>query len=269
MMRARLQYPAYPAAGIPAPRYVHGRLLVNGVLKGLYGIEERLGKEFLHAHFGRPHGQMWSFNEVTDDFEWQGDDLWRYVPNQWRAEFAGDPDGAADIRRLHELLHHDPAGLAAVLDVDAVIRFMAVEVLTGEGDGYLSGPEADDAENMTLYRPPSTGLFLFIPWDRDQGFYRQEKELTFGFDRQHLTRRLILENPAHLERYKQVLRDLLAGFWATPEVHARIDAVFAQIQAAALEDPLKPYSNDEILEWRDRIKQYVLERNAALQAQLQ
>ena len=122
---------------------------------------------------------------------------------------------------------------------------------------------------MTLYRAPSTGLFLFIPWDRDQGFYRRETGLTFAFERQHVTRRLILENPAHLERYKQVLRELLADFWSTEKVLARMDAVFAQIQAAAMEDPLKPYSNEEVLDWRDRLKQYVIDRNAAFQAQLQ
>lgn len=263
MMRARLQYPAYAALGVPAPRYVHARLYVNGAYKGVYGVEERLGREFLRKRLGPPVGQLYEFTEGTADLVWRGEEDWRYIPAMWIPKIDDLPADAAAIRNLIDILHHRPAELPAVLDVDAFARFMAAEVLAGEGDGYLSGPEAGDAENLFMTVAPADGRFLILPWDRDQGFYREQDDLEFGFSNMILTRRILLEDPVRKAAYRDALRRLLADAWSTAPVHARIDAIWAQIREAVAEDPLKRWSTEEVADEVAWIKAYVARRNAA------
>ncbi len=268
MMRARLQYPVYAALGIPAPRYVHCRLYVNGQYKGLYGVEERLGREMLRKRLGPPVNQLYEFTEAESDLDWLGDELWRYVPSMWLAKIEELPPDAEGIRYLHDVIHHRPAELPALFDVDAFARFMAAEMITGEGDGYLAGPQGDDAENLYLYKSPVSGRYMILPWDRDQGFYRPENDILFAFHKLVMTRTYILNDPPRLAAYKNALRELLAGAWSTGAVQARIDAILEQVRDAAYEDPFKLYTNEEFEDEAAWMKAYVEQRNAAFQLQL-
>ncbi len=270
MMRARLEYPVFEAAGVPAPRYVHARLIVNGEYKGLYGIEERLGLEFLRKRFGPPVSQLYEFLREGQggDVRWSGPETWRYVPSMWLPKIEELPDEAEAVRDLVDVLNNDPASAPAVFDVDRFLRFIAAEMVLGEGDGYLAGEGDDGAENMYLSRVGATGLYTLLPWDRDQGFLRDDPGITYRFDRRILTRNLILNHPQNLERYKAILRELLAGPWETSRAQARVDLVFAQIRDAALEDPLKPYSNDDFLRQPDLIKEYLAARNQSFRDQV-
>jgi spore coat protein CotH len=269
MMRARLQYPYYRAAGVEAPKYVHLRLVVNGAYKGLYGLEERIGREFLRKRFGRPVNQYYEFRESTWDVAWAGDDPALYVPAMWIPDFDDLPPDAEAVRDLVDVLNNRVDEAPAVFDIDRFVGFMAAEVLQGESDAYLAGVNADDyPQNIFLYRNPATGKFMLVPWDRDQGFTRQQTEVTFGFDRRILTRNLILRQPATLEQYRLRLRALLEGACSTSAIHARIDFIFGQIQAAALEDPLRPYSFDVFRNRVEEIKAYVEARNRTFLEQL-
>jgi spore coat protein CotH len=267
MMRARLQYPVYVALGVPAPKYVHARLYVNGDYKGLYGVEERISREFLRRRLGQPVNQLYEWMEAVLDVEWLGPD-YQYVPRMWEPKIEELPAEAAAVRDLVDILNNNPAAAEAVFDVNSFVAFIAAEVIAGEGDAYLAGREVDRTENMYLYRSPVTGKFMFLPWDRDQGFYRDEQGITFGFDRHILTQNLILSQPAKLALYRQLLRQLIDGAWATAVMQARVDAIWAQIQAAAEEDALKPYSMSSTLYRIGRIKEYIEERNAAFLEQL-
>jgi hypothetical protein len=51
-------------------------------------------------------------------------------------------------------------------------------------------------------------------------------------------------------------------------MHARIDFILGQVEAAAQEDFLKPYSTDEFRSRVQRIKTYVENRNRAFLDQL-
>jgi hypothetical protein len=270
MMRARLEYPLYAAAGVPAPRYVHARVVVNGDYKGLYGIEERLGREFLRKRFGPPVSQLYEFLREGQggDVRWSGPDVWRYVPSMWLPKIEELPDEAEAVMNLVDILNNRPADAPGVFDVDRFLGFIAAEVVPGEGDGYLAGEGTDGAENMYLGKDPANGLYVLLPWDRDQGFVREETEVTFRFDRRILTRNLILQNPTNLQRYRTIVRGLVEGPFETTLVQARVDFILDQIRAAALEDPLKPYSNEEFLQQAERIKAYVAARNQALLAQV-
>ena len=271
MMKARLQYPAYRERGVPSPRYAHARVVVNGALKGLYGVEERIKKEFLRRHFGSPVGQVyvWEGSEVMYDLLWPGPEpIENFVPVMWEAEDPDFPSGAEAVRELCDRLHNDIARLPEIFDVESFLNFIAVETLLGEGDNYVARIEGTKSANIRMYRAPATGRFLLLPWDCDQGFWRPQSGITEPFQNRVLTRRLILENPANLARYKRILRELIDGPCSTARMHARVDEVAAQIRDAVREDPLRPYSVEEH-EYRVRsIKSYIASRNASFLAQL-
>lgn len=267
MMRSRLQYPYYVAAGVPAPKVVHCRVVVNGVLKGLYQVEERIGREFLRKRFGLPVNQYYEFRESTADVEWRGSDPALYVPDMWIPDFEDLPWDAEAVRDLVDALNH--AADAAPVEVDRFIGFMAAEVLQGESDAYLAGPTVNDVpQNLFLYRNPATGLYLFLPWDRDQGFLREDNGILYGFDLRILTRNLILAKADRVQQYRASLRALIDGYGSTASMHARVDFIFAQIEAAALEDPHKRYSNEAFRASAQEIKAYVERRNRAFLDQL-
>lgn len=271
MMHARLEYPVYTSRGVPAPRYAHARLYVNGQYKGLYGVEERVGKEFVRKRLGRPVQQLyrWAASATMHDLLWVGPEpAANYVPRMWVPEIEELPPDAEGVRELCRRLHEDPSRVPEIFDVESFLNLIAAETLLGEGDQYVAGYDGERSANIHLYRAPATGKYMILPWDCDQGFWRPETGITHGFGNRVLTRVLILGNPAHLARYRQVLRELIAGPFATERVHARVEDVLAQIRAAAYEDPLKPWTSETFEARVQALKRYVADRNAAFLGQL-
>jgi hypothetical protein len=271
MMRSRLQYPVYVMRGVPAPRYVHGRVLVNGEYKGLYGVEERVGKEFCRKRFGRPVQQLyeWGRSSTMYDLIWTGwDPITNYVPRMWVPTIEELPSGDEFVRQMIYALNNDLSLLPPLFDVDRFLNYMAAETLTGEGDAYVAGRDGERTANIWMYHSPISGQLTFIPWDRDQGFWQVDMGITHGFENRVLTRNLILDVPANLARYKQILRELIEGPYRTVPMQARVDSIADQIRQAAYEDVLKRYSNEEFEWFILHIKDYIAERNAAFLQQV-
>lgn len=271
MMKARLEYPVYAARGVPAPRYVHCRLYVNGAYKGLYGVEERVTREYVRKHFGRPVRQLyrWAASGTMHDLIWTGwDPITNYVPRMWIPLIEELGPEAEGVRELCYALHNDLPLVPGLLDVESFLNFIASETLLGEGDNYVAGSTGTRTANIRLYRPPTTGKYMILPWDCDQGFWRRETGITYAFENRVLTNRLILQNAANFERYRQILRELIAGPLDADRMAARVDFIFEQIKEAAFEDPYKLYTNESFVFHVEHIKQYVRERNAAFLPQL-
>lgn len=271
MMRARLEYPIYAVRGVPAPRYVHGRLYVNGQYKGLYGVEERVGKEFVRKRLGRPVQQLyrWAASATMHDLLWVGPEpIANYAPRMWIPEIEELPPDAEGVRELCRRLHEDAARVPEIFDVESFLNLIAAETLLGEGDQYVAGHDGERSANVHLYKSPASGKYMILPWDCDQGFWRPETGVTHGFENRVLTRVLVVWNPANLARYRQILRELIAGPFATERVHARVDYILEQIRAAAHEDPLKPWTSETFEARVQALKRYVADRNAAFLGQL-
>jgi hypothetical protein len=47
------------AAGVPAPRITHARVMLNGRNLGLYVLVEEFDKTFLGRHFSNPNGNCY------------------------------------------------------------------------------------------------------------------------------------------------------------------------------------------------------------------
>lgn len=274
VVRERLAYGIYRARGVPAPRVAHSRVVVNGHYRGLYLAEERVNKEFATKRWGNPHNQLYRWTERAHDVDWRGDNPRYYVPNMWEPRIESVPDNAVDVQNLVDVLNNAPDTAESIFDVETFLNFMAVEVATGETDGYIGGPGPDGViytGNIFLYRKPTDGRFTFIVWDRDQAFWDDHDDaITENFDRRILTNNLILRNPARLELYRRILREIVDGPAHPDVLGPQFEAVVAQIKDAAYQDPYRKLSpTTQQLEWEwDDVRRRIPAKHAALRSQL-
>jgi len=278
LMRERMTYALARSWGMAAPREVHARLVVNGEYKGLYTAEERINKRFVKKVWGEPENQVYKFAGIHHDFFDLGDDAAQYVPNMFEAHAETLPPGAEGIRDLVVTINRGTyEATAAMFDVEVFLREIAVETVTGEEDAYLAGPDETNnvwSNNFYLYKVPATGKYTMIPWDRNEGYWRlpATSSITEAFDRHILTRRLILERPENLERFKALLRELLAGPGATSVVQARFDAIYAQIQSHMQSEPVNPMRPRSYQIWlweTEELRLYLQQRNDGVRQQVE
>jgi spore coat protein CotH len=278
MMRERLTYGVHRAFGLAAPREVHARVVVNGVYKGLYAAEERITKSFVKGRFGPDVNQLYKFTGIDDDVHWHGSDPALYVPLRYEPHVDSLPSDAAGLRDLINALNNLPYdSAAAVFDVDTFVKEIAIEVITGETDGYLGGGDANDpttwSNNFYLYKVPATGRYTLLGWDRNEDYWRmpETSPITDTFDKRILTRRLISERPENLAKLKAALQALLDGPHGTALMQARVDFVTAQIRDLAAQEPFNPKRPRTFQQWQWEVgdlRGYIQRRNDGVRAQL-
>jgi len=288
MIRRRLEDAIYRASGLPASRCVHARVVVNGAYTGVYMVEERVKRSFIQEHFGSDViNQLYDF--MTDgaaDVAWNGPDPANYVPRMFLPKLAkldpahpelkiASPEAVRDF--VDVVNNQSWEAAATTVDIDRFCRFMAAEVVTGEADGYVSfrtdvppGVAAFRSANFRIYLDPNTGHWVLLAWDRETGYWALRDSIVTGFDQRILTQRLILADPATLEHYKAVLRDLVRGAASVDDMNSRIDFIRDQIQDAVAEDPYKTAGSVE--NWRahlETIRTFIRQHNAMIESQLQ
>lgn len=288
-MRERLTYHLARSFGLAAPREVHCRVVVNGEYKGLYAAEERVTKSFVKDRFGPDANQLYKFTGIDGDVKDVGASPARYVT---RANSSIPPSSmfeatvdsldvdAASVMNLVLALNYDYAAASAAFDVEAFLREIAVETVTGEEDAYLAGPDENGAvwsNNFYFYKNPNTGKFTIIPWDRNEGWWRlpADASITQAFDKHVLTRTLILALPENLDRFRALLRDLLEGPGAAAALEAEFDRIYAQIKDVLLEEPFanrvtgkRPSDYPQWLGEAQGLRDYIRQRNDGVRRQL-
>jgi spore coat protein CotH len=278
IMRERVTYMLERNFGVPAPREVHARVVVNGVYKGLYGVEERVTKKFVETNYPGATKQLYKFTGTFTDLDDLGADPARYVPAMFEAHIETLPADATSVRDLVAVFNHGPYdALAAMFDVETFLRELAVETVCGEEDAILAGPDEDGnvwTNNFYLYRNPATGKFTVIPWDRNEDFWRLPAtgSITQAFDRHVTTRAIVLNNPANLDRFRQLLRELLDGPGSAAAILAYYDFVYQQIQPHMQVEPInsaRPRSYQTWLNETAGTRVYIQQRNDGVRQQVQ
>jgi spore coat protein H len=158
--------------------------------------------------------------------------------------------------RLLEVLNNEPdetfpEEIEKIMDVDEVLRFLAVSTVIVHLDNYIGM-----GHNYYLYE--NDGRFVIIPWDLNMAF----GTFNSGLDRNRLINYYIDEPTAgpvadrplvdrllscqpYLDTYHGYIEELLDGPFDVDRMNSRIDELAALIRSYVESDELKLYSTED------------------------
>lgn len=260
-VRETLAMQTHDRLGIAAPREAHTRLYVNGEYAGLYAIVEAVDEKMMTRLFGAGD------NGVADQgylFDYQWLDAWRfeylgsvlepYMARLQAVTRADDPQEAIwrPVEELVRLINLTPPErledvVGSRLDLEQFVRFAAVQNFLAENDGLLG---YDGLNNFYLYRIGGLERHVFIPWDEDNALLQSDFPVAERLDDNVLMQKL-MQVPRFAALYWDTLRQAAASAseagddglgWFEREASREI----ALIADAMHEDPVKPYTNEEV-----------------------
>ncbi len=152
---------------IPVPSVGLVRVVINGEDWGIYTSREPFDAAFIQKKFGSADGAFWTAGPGAN-LAYLGDDPAAYR-NRYRLESPENPAAWARLIQLCKTLHRAPDDeighdLAALIDVDSTVRFLALQNAFINQDGYggLTG-------RYGLYLS-GDGRFHFVPLDAERSF---------------------------------------------------------------------------------------------------
>ncbi len=155
---------------MPAPKANFVRVVVNGELWGVYVNQQTFSKQLLTEQFGTSSGTRWKSpnNSFGGGFNYLGDSIAPY--HRWY-EMKGKDDTVAwrALVNTTRILNTTPlesleAALASHMDVDEVLRFLALDLALVNGDGYWN-----DGSDFSVLRNAG-GRFQMLPHDANEAF---------------------------------------------------------------------------------------------------
>jgi hypothetical protein len=226
-----LAYGLWRAAGEPAPRTGWVELWIDGEYVGFYLHVESVDDTFLARWYADPTGTLYE-GAYGVDF---------YVGDEEAFEYdeGPDPTDRSDLTAVARVLEEEATDAAltrldALVDVDQVLRVMALEALSWHWDGYTT------ANNYRVYRDPDTGRFQMIPWGTDQTFTNAWYGPYEGYGRL-LT--WCLENAACTARYEEALLAAADRFEAA-DLLGELDVLDAFVSPRVAGDPRRETGDD-------------------------
>lgn len=174
-MRERLGYLLYREMGVPAPRSVHARLIINGEYSGLYALTEQIDGRFTDQNFddgdGNLYKEVWPLNSAGNPHSDQ-----TYI-DALKTNEDEDPTVEMITSFAKEISDASDSDLKAVIekwmDVDQVLSYIAVDRTIRNDDGafhwYCNGNSCNP-HNFYWYEEPTENTVHLIPWDLDNAF---------------------------------------------------------------------------------------------------
>ncbi len=253
IIRSKLSWDVLKRSGVPAPRANHVRLYINGSYKGLYINVEHVDEQLMKHRFGNNGGNLYKCLYPAD-LAYRGSD-----PNLYK-QMAGSirvydlktntlADDYTDIAHLIDILNNSsltnlPQALEPVFDVNSYLRYLAVEVLIGNWDGY-----SYNKNNFYLYHNQATGKFEFIPYDLDNTFGIDWFGVDWGtrniynwandWEERPLTKRL-MQVKTYRDRFTFFVRQILNDGFSNDTVIGEVYRLKNMIMAYAQSDPYRP-----------------------------
>lgn len=249
--------------GIPSPRETHTRLYVNGRYAGLYGLVESVDKTMMGRVFGsigdnvQNDGYLFEYNYVLGNawrFGYDGSALEPYKArfDIKTNESHSDSQIWGPLEELIRLVNSTDAAtfeqtIGPKLDLPAFVRYIAAQNFIAENDGFNG---YDGMNNFYLYRLENSTSHVFISWDEDNAFLQSDFGITTRNEENVLTRKTLALSQ-YGSQYFRELSDAAtsAADWLKPEMQRQLE----MINAAMLEDTLKPYSNTDFQSDRDAL----------------
>lgn len=155
----------------PAPKANFVRVVINGESWGVYANAQQFDKVFLKENYKTTKGTRWKVRGSPGGdggLGYVGDDIEEYR-RRYEIKGGDDPKAWQALIALCKTLSQTPtdqleAALAPILDIDNVLKFLALDIALINCDGYWVR-----ASDYALYRDGS-GKFHILPHDMNEAF---------------------------------------------------------------------------------------------------
>jgi spore coat protein H len=209
---------SFRAAGIPAPRVTHARVVLNGRDLGLYVLKEAFDRTFLARYFADSNGNLYDGGFCQE------------IDAELEKDSGTGPDDRSDLAALAAACREsDPTTrwqrIDQLLDVDVFLRFIALELCLGHWDGY-----SQNANNYRLYFDPTTGKAYFLPHGMDQLF--QSPDAAVLDYPNTLVADAVMRNPEWRARYRRTLSETVADLKLKDKLPAKLKALQKRLTSA-------------------------------------
>ncbi|MCT1398816.1 CotH kinase family protein [Paenibacillus sp. p3-SID867] len=264
-MREFLTYELADSVGLPTPGFSYVNVYVNDELWGFYLAIEQIGDSYLQRHFNNSYGALYKA-EMTgagSDLTWLGNDPDSYTGLVMKSKSSND-DILIDM--LDEL--NNGTDYEKVLDVDNVLKYVALNVVASNMDSYLGS----NKQNYYLYE--NNGIFSVLPWDYNMAFGGLGgssiliDEPTQGALAERPLIAKLLEVDEYKERYHAILSEMLEGYMQQETFNERVAQLQDLISEHVKQDPRPFYSYEEYEQSIPTLTSYVQESMDNLQQQL-
>ena len=192
-------------AHVPGSRTGYARVYLNDEYRGLYLHVESQDDEFLERWFDDPEGNLYE-GAYGQDVTLTG-----YTSLEQDEQGSNDVTDRSDLKTLATLLAQTPDELLvpeldALVDIDANLRMLAIEVLVGHWDGYFYA-----ANNYRIYHEPTVDHFTLLASGLDQTFGWRGDPYSAG----GALASWMLQVPSVRQRYESIVHDMALHMMAT------------------------------------------------------
>ena len=171
LMRAKLVWDFMRFEGLPASRTSHVKVFINDEYRGVYLNVEHIDEEFADRFYDDGTGNLWKCLYPAD-LDYLGSN-----PDAYKIEQFGIrtydlhtntfQDNYAQLAQFIQVINNTsvanmPCELEQIFNIENYIKYLAIDVLTGNWDGY-----AFNKNNFYLYHNEHSGLMEFLPYDLD------------------------------------------------------------------------------------------------------
>jgi len=238
IIRSKLCWDVYEQIGQVSSRAAHAAVYINDEYYGLYISVEHIDDEFLNNNFTDPSGNLWKCH-FPARLTYLGDD-----PNLYKLEANGmrvyelktntEADDYSQLARLIDVINNTPSenmldSLETIVDIHSVLKYLAIDVLTGSWDDYWYGKN-----NFYIYHEPATDKFHVIPYDYDNTFgvdwmnIDWTERAIYEFKHPEASRPLadrFMENAQYHDLYSHFLEFYYINVYNLPIWETRIDSL--------------------------------------------
>lgn len=238
-MRDYMGYEAYRLIGYDASCVTFFNVYLNDELRGFYVGVESIDTSYLERFFDSHKNSLYEGET--------GASLTSYMPISYLTQKKGKDESKEDVKRLIEVLDDTKLGekgeIESILDVDSVLRYLAINAVLDNRDGY----GGVFAHNYYLYN--NNGKFVMLPWDMNAPRVSTWTDIatpTIGVDGYSLMNsRPLAKKLMAVDEYYAVYLDYCRQLTEKlPELQENILRIYDMIKASVEADPNKFCSNN-------------------------
>lgn len=252
LMQEAIAYDLCRRVGVPGSRtaFVKVFLTVPGRLErryaGVYTAVEQVDERFLSLHFGSGKGLLLK-PEGPAGVPYFGNG-WKSYASVYDPKTTPSNEDKARLMAFARFVNQSDtetfrAGITNHLEVDAFLRFLALNVVLANHDSCLA-----IGHNYCLHLDPSSGRFRFLPWDLNHAFGKfpmvgsPTEQMNGRFQppnpgRNPLIERL-LEDPANAAAYRRHVESILHDHFQPARLKAQVELIASLLRDSVKGDPL-------------------------------